>query len=151
MFQVAFVEWGGIHFLHGMVADARAHMSSFADASSAVPGGHVAESTCGRGIVLVHLLHTCQGQHPRISTHIACHGGANISCGRRPCGGLADPPTDRASDAPVQCLLLFCAIGGHAGVSRRLASDQASDAPVPCLLVFRTVGGRGRLGGLECY
>jgi hypothetical protein len=60
-------------------------------------------------------------------------------------GGRAEANLKRASDAPVQCLLVFRAIGGAIGGCAEANLKRASDAPVQCLLVFGAIG--GAIGG----
>ena len=86
---------GVTHVLPGVVADTRTHMSSFTLASSAVPDGHLAESTCGRGNVSVFLLHTYFKTSLRCSRLMP----GTISCDRRPVGGSSEATSKRASDA----------------------------------------------------
>jgi hypothetical protein len=73
---------------------------------------------------------------------------ASVWCNRRPCGGCAEASLKRASDAPVQGLLVFGAIGGAIGGRAEASLKRASDAPAQCLLVFGAIGGRGRPGAL---
>ena len=63
-------------------------------------------------------------------------------------GSFAEASLQAASDAPMQCLLLFRALGGLIGSFAEASLQAASDAPMQCLLLFRANGGRGRPGGL---
>ena len=65
MFQGAFFVWGNMHILQSLVADICTHVSSFPLASSAVPDGHLAESTRDR--------RSCGGRPPIEPPMLPCN------------------------------------------------------------------------------